>query len=160
MADPVGMSLINLLGAAHSAAEIGELNARRAALVEQVKPTVESEGGTVHTVRSINSRLMLRPPFPSKPVRMNRIGGRAVLLEVACDYPDDAGRWFIRAPADGPAEWVWCSDSGRLELPVARDGARVAFGVKVLPLWAGGLLYVALVALAFMAVIYSFGKAR
>ena len=160
MADLVGMSVINLLGAGYSAAEIAELNARRAAVIEQVKPTVESEGGTVRRVRSLNSRLILRSPFPSKPVRINRIGGRPVLLEVACDYPDDAGRWFVRAPADGPAEWVWCSDSDRLELPVARHGARVAHGVKVLPLWAGGLLYAALVALAFVVVIYFFGNAR
>ena len=155
------MSLLNLLGVGHSAVEMAELQARKSALAPALRAQIEAEGGSVTRVRSLNSRLVLGSPFPSKLVRVNRIGGRPVLLEVECAYPTDAGRWFIQAPADDAVQWVWCSDGGRDELPVPRDGAaHVAHGVVALPLWVGALLYLALVAAAFTVVIYFLGDAR
>src|SRR4051794_20989450 len=109
------MSLLNLLGVGYSVAEMAELKARTNEGIANVRATVEAEGGTVRRVGSLNSRLVLRSPFPSRPVRLNRIGGRPVMLEVKCAYPTDAGRWIVRAPAAGEMEWVWCSDAGRTE---------------------------------------------
>lgn len=44
-------------------------------MIATVRSAIEAEGGTVRGVASLNSRLILRSPFPSKPVRLNRIGG-------------------------------------------------------------------------------------
>jgi len=154
------MSLLNLMGVGYSVAELAELKARTNDVIATVRSAIEAEGGTVRGVASLNSRLILRSPFPSKPVRLNRIGGRPVILRVTCAYATDAGHWLIHSPADGEIDWVWCSDTGLDDLPAPRHAGRVAHGVVVFPLWAGAILYLGLVALVFALVIHFFGNVR
>jgi hypothetical protein len=128
--------------------------------MSDLRDVIEREGGTVESVSSLNSRLILRSPFPSRfPTNGPLAGPRPVLLRLRCRYPDDCGSWFVRAEVTGEIEWTWMSDSGS-GLPVERDDASVKNGIIVLPLLVGALLYLALVALAFAVVLYFFGKRR
>jgi hypothetical protein len=139
----------------HAAAEIIELRERTERVRSDLEGQIREEGGEVLSVRSLNSRLILHSPFPSKLIRINSIGGRPVLLQMRVRYPTDAGSWFVFAPNEQPTQWAWKSDTGREELPVVREGdSWVHNQVVALPLWAGGLIYVVLVLAVMLGLGY------
>jgi len=145
----------------HSAAEIAELNRRKNLLIPKFREQIEREGGTVLQVGSLNSRLIVRSPFPQKLIRLNTIGGRPVLLQMRCRYANDTGTWFVYVPSSGSERWVWKSGSGKKVPPVDRSGeVTVKNNVLTFPFWVGGLLYLGLIAAVFSGVFYFFGARR
>jgi len=155
------MGIINLFGAAQSAGEMAELKLRKNRLIPLLREQIEREGGEVQKVRSLNSRLIVRSPFPQKLVRINSTDGRPVLLQLMCNYPNDDGDWFIYAPSSGPVRWVWKSTSQKDVPPVSRsEHLTVKNNVLTFPFWAGALLYLGLIAAAISAVLLFFGQRR
>jgi hypothetical protein len=152
------MSLFHIV---HMFAEMAELNARKRALIPVLTDMIASEGGEVTAVRSLNSRMIVSSPFPAKLIRVNRIGGRPVLLQLRCAYPSDSGSWFVHAPSVGDLQWTWKSDSSLLQPPAERPGgAGVKNTVITFPFWVGALLYILLVGVAFAVPLYFLGQRR
>jgi hypothetical protein len=153
---------VGLFGTISAIAEMAELRRRTADVASRLRSTIEAEGGVVEAAQSLNSRLILHSPFPSRiPTSGPLAGPRPVLLRFRCTYPGgERGSWFVRAPDQGVATWTWKSQSG--EVPdVERDGGlAVNNDIIVVPILVSGLLYLALVAAAIAVPLLLFGKVR